>query len=60
MDLEKVGHVMIISRLSIEVEKGLMEDNWTLVVFLDISSAYDNVNRKILIEKLDEKNVQRK
>lgn len=43
-----------IARLSIEVEKGLMENDWTLVVFLDISSAYDNVNRKILIEKLNE------
>lgn len=31
-----------------------MESSWTLVVFLDISSAYDNVNSKILIEKLNE------
>lgn len=43
-----------ITRLSIDIEKGLLEDEWTIAMFLDISSAYDNVIRKVLIEKLNE------
>ena len=43
-----------IARLSIDIDKGFMEEKSTLAVFLDISSAYDNVCRRILIDKLDE------
>lgn len=42
-----------LTRLSIDIKRGFLEDKSTVAVFLDITSAYDNVIRKVLIEKLD-------
>lgn len=42
-----------LTRLSIDIERGFLEDKSTVAIFLDIASAYDNVIRKVLIEKLD-------
>lgn len=41
-----------LARLTADIEIGLRENESTIVAFLDVASAYDNVRKDLLIGKL--------